>query len=61
MLFCMVIRNNNPNNKKMRDSAVCTPFWLYDGFVWIIYIWSQCFCDTGLGVVRDDINESFWP
>ena len=37
-----------------------TPFQLYVGFAWITYIWSS-FCDTGVGVARDDMAIKFWP
>ena len=37
-----------------------TPFQLYDVFVQITYIWSS-FCDTGMGVARDDMAIKFWP
>ena len=37
-----------------------TPFRLYDVFAWITYIWSL-FCDTGVGVVCDDVAIKFWP
>ena len=35
-----------------------TLFRLYDVFAWITYIWSS-FCNTGVGVARDDVAIKF--
>ena len=40
--------------------GIITPFRLYHGFARITYIWSS-FCDTGVGIARDDVAIKFWP